>query len=96
MAKGRLVIRLLKGVGLVAILAFLFVPGYIKIQELKERDRKLSDRVDELRKENEKLSGELERLQNDPVYIEYIARKEMGLVREGEVIYKLIPTEEKK
>ena len=93
MAKPQLVIRLILGLVLLAGLGFLYIPGYSKIQELKEHDKKLAVKVEKLAQENAKLSEELEKLKNDPVYLESIARKEMGLVREGEVIYRLIPDE---
>ena len=91
MAKVRIIIGLILLIGL----AFLYLPGYSKIQELKERDRLLLKKIDTLEGENKNLSEELDKLKNDPVYIEYIARKEMGYVKEGEVIYKLIEEEPK-
>ncbi len=40
-----------------------------------------------LAEENEKLREEIRRLQQEKRYLEEIARKELGLVREGELLY---------
>jgi len=41
--------------------------------------------------ENQKLREEVRRLQNEKRYIEEIARKELGMVKEGEIIYQFDP-----
>ena len=53
----------------------------------KERQAYLQ-KIEELKKANQKLREEINRLQNDKEYIEETARKELGMVRDGEVIYK--------
>ena len=46
--------------------------------------------------ENLKLKEEVKRLQQDKRYIEEIARKELGMVKEGEVIYQFDLSETRK
>jgi cell division protein FtsB len=41
-----------------------------------------------LRSQQEQLSRTVDRLHNDPLYIEKLAREEMGMVREGETVLK--------
>jgi cell division protein FtsB len=41
-----------------------------------------------LRSQQEQLSRTVDRLRNDPLYIEKLAREEMGMVREGETVLK--------
>jgi cell division protein FtsB len=53
----------------------------------KEKERCLSVLRD-LREANEHLSAEIRRLRGDPKYLESVARKELGLVRENEIIYR--------
>ena len=48
-------------------------------------------RIEELEKENANLTTEIDRLKNDSLYIEKIARKELGMIRQGEIIYRIIP-----
>ena len=41
-----------------------------------------------LRERQEQLTRTVDRLRNDPLYIEKLAREEMGMVREGETVLK--------
>jgi len=52
-----------------------------------ERDRLLQEN-ERLKQENLTLFRTIDRLKNDPEYIESIARKELGMIRKGEVILK--------
>ncbi len=45
--------------------------------------------IQETEKENMALLQELEKLQKDDQYLEEIARKKYGLVREGERVYRI-------
>jgi len=53
----------------------------------KERDQ-LAEKNQLLNHENLTLSNEIDRLQNDPKYIENIARQELGMVGKDELILK--------
>jgi cell division protein FtsB len=53
----------------------------------KERDQ-LAEKNQLLNHENLTLSDEIDRLQNDPKYIENIARQELGMVGRDELILK--------
>jgi len=53
-----------------------------------ERDGLLK-RNEELAKGNLTLYREIERLKNDPKYLENVARKELGVVGKDELIFKL-------
>jgi cell division protein FtsB len=44
--------------------------------------------VQTLRAKQEQLTRTVDRLRNDPLYIEKLAREEMGMVREGETVLK--------
>ena len=43
----------------------------------------------DLRAKNRLLASEIRRLREDPKYFESVARKELGLVRENEIIYRV-------
>ena len=73
-----------------AILA-IFLPQFSRVQDIRERDREYQRRIAELVKDNERLAEEQRRLEDDPEYLEKVAREKMGLIREGEVVYKLMP-----
>ena len=84
MAKKRLIYIIIAVFVFVAI----FLPGFSKLQELKEENRNLGKRVEILKKANKELREEKEKLENDPTYIEKIAREKLGMARKGEIILK--------
>jgi len=89
-----MLVALRKGFWLFGVATFLlivFFPGYTKLQELRDRNRDLEDKIRRLHIENSLLEQELARIENDPIYQEKIAREKMGLVRKGEVPVKILP-----
>ena len=84
---------LLAFVILAIVSLFLFIifgeNGLADLHLLKiERDVLLKQNA-ELAKKNLDLYREIERLKSDPKYLESVARKELGLVRKDELIFKL-------
>jgi cell division protein FtsB len=77
--------------GFAVFLLALFLPGFTKLQELRDKNRDLVTKIKQLRIENSFLEQELRRLENDPVYQERIAREKMGIVRKGEIPIKIVP-----
>lgn len=55
---------------------------------------RISTEIKELDEENQRLRGEVKALRSDPTTIERIARKELGLVKEGELVYYIRPRQE--
>ncbi len=80
--------------GVTVFLLVMFLPGYTKLQELRDKSRDLSRKIKQLSVENVFLDQELKRIKNDPVYQEQIAREKMGVVRKGEVPIKLVPIDQ--
>ncbi|MDX2447026.1 MAG: septum formation initiator family protein [Desulfobacterales bacterium] len=65
--------------------------GLADLFKLKsEKDRLLQENI-RLKRENLTMYRTIERLKNDPEYIESIARKELGMIQKGEVILKPTP-----
>jgi cell division protein FtsB len=62
--------------------------GLLRIYELKQDKNKIDARLADNRNLNEKLKLEIVALKSDRRYIESIARKDFGLVRNNEVIYQ--------
>lgn len=77
--------------GISVFLLIVFLPGYTKLQDLRDRNRDLEEKIRRLNVENSLLQQELARIENDPNYQEKIAREKMGMVRKGEVPVKIIP-----
>ena len=72
MSKNKLVV-----LGII-ILAVLFLPGYSRLQELRNKNRSLLEKIEALKEENQSLEQQIERLENDPVYIEKKAREKLA------------------
>lgn len=75
--------------GFAVLLLVLFLPGYTKLQESREKNRKLAEKFRKMTVENYLLQEELKRIENDPVYQEKIARQKLGVVRKGEIPIKI-------
>jgi len=88
--------KIIKLFGVFAVLVLLFLPGYSKFQELQIRNRELSDKKTLLRVSNSRLEKELEKMRDDPDYVEKVAREKLKVTKKGEVVYKIIETENNK
>ncbi len=63
--------------------------GFLAMRRAQKEVEKLHQEIAQLNDENKKLSGEIQALKSDPQLIERIAREEMGLAKQGELIFKL-------
>ena len=75
---------------LAAMLFFIIVSehGLADLVLLRQERGKLVEKTEQLTRENLAISIEIDRLKHDPEYIENIARKELGMIGENEVILK--------
>ncbi len=62
--------------------------GLLRIHELRLDRARIETRIGNIRNENEQLKREIVALKSDRRYLERIARKELGLVRNNEIIYQ--------
>ena len=74
------------------VILFAFLnEGRNKYGELKKMQRereKYSAIINELKEKNKMLASEIRRLRKDKQYLESTTRRELGLVKENEVIYR--------
>jgi cell division protein FtsB len=82
--------------GLAALIMILFIPGFAKLQGLRDKNVDLEDKIRRLNIENALLQEELKKIENDPIYQERIAREKMGVVRKGEIPIKIVPERKKR
>ncbi len=82
---------ILFAVGIIVMVVFL--PAFSNWQDVKQKDAEYQKRITELVEENARLKEEKRLLEEDPDYLEKVAREKMGLIREGEVIYQLKSSE---
>jgi len=81
--------------GLVVLLLLIFLPGYTKLAELRDKNQELAERIKKLNMENALLQQEIKLMESDSFYQEKIARERMGVVRKGEIPVKVVPEEKK-
>ena len=62
--------------------------GYIDLSTLRDEKVRLQKENERLADKNLSLSVEIDRLKHDPHYIENVARQELGMVGENELILK--------
>ena len=72
---------------LVWFFAFFGEKGVIKIIRLRrERDRIIAN-VNRMQEENKRLQEEIRRLREDSRYLESVARRDLGLIKENEILF---------
>ncbi len=76
---------------LTIVIFVVFLPSYTQMQDLKQKNAEYKRQIEQLLVKNAQLKEEKRLLQEDPVYLEKVAREKMGLIREGEVVYKIMP-----
>ena len=60
--------------------------GLVELARLRAQEQRLADQNETLARENVDLYRTIGRLKNDPVYIESVARNELGMVGKDDVI----------
>jgi len=60
--------------------------GLVELSRMRAQQRILTGQNETLARENVSLYRTIERLKNDPVYIESVARNELGMVGKKDVI----------
>ena len=69
-------------------LAVIFIPGFSELMKLKEENADARKRIKMLEQRNTTLESEINRLENDPEYVEEKAREKLGILKKGEYIYR--------
>jgi cell division protein FtsB len=64
--------------------------GLLTVQHKQQDITRLAREVEILEQENARLVQEVQRLRVDMVYLEKIAREEIGLVRPGELVFEFV------
>lgn len=96
-AKGKLPKTKLKNFALLAGVLFLLVTffggdyGFLRLRQLQKKKQALQMHYKQVQAEILQLELEKNLLQNDPFYIEKIAREKYGLSRPGERVYRFLP-----
>ena len=68
--------------------------GFIYVYKKDKERQAYLQKIEELKKEKQELMEEIERLRNDKDYLERTARRELHMVRDGEIIARFAGEEE--
>ena len=87
----RLLRRIILAVIVLSVLFLLFAPGrgLIPHYSLKKEIEGLVQENRVLQQRNVELAEEIERLKNDEVYLEQLAREKYGMLKKNEEVYEL-------
>lgn len=81
----------------VVVLALLIVAavygdhGMAHLSRMRGEQRDLERSAFELQQRNEHLRERIRRLRSDDFYLEKLARERLGLVKKGEILYRVAP-----
>jgi cell division protein FtsB len=65
--------------------------GFVATYRLKLQVRQAQQKAGQLNQENRDFEGQVQQLKSDPSAIERVARQQLGLVKPGELVFKLPP-----
>ncbi len=84
----RVLVTILLLVSVMIFFTFFGDKGLLQVYRLR-RELKEIERVNmELQQENDRLRAEIDNLRTNKKYVEELARRELGLVKKGEIVYQ--------
>lgn len=94
-------IRFLKIVILLVVIAFLwlfFAPrtGFLSLLRQRSELKSLQEQTQVLVEQNATMHEEIEKIEGDTAYLEEIARRDYGLVKDNEILFEFTSTKKKK
>jgi cell division protein FtsB len=84
----KIVITILLLISVMIFFAFFGNKGLLQVYRLKKEFKEIERANMELQRENKRLRAEIENLRTNKKYIEELARRELGLVKKGEIVYQ--------
>ena len=78
------------GVLLIGGIIALFMPKFRQHREMQRQSERLAEEIEFDREMIQHLKNKQEKLQNDPRFLERVAREELGLAKPGETVFKFI------
>ena len=75
------------------ILGVVYLPGYTKYHRLKNKELELQREIESLKTEITDLNREEKLLKTDMTRLEEVVREELGLVKPGETVIRVVEEE---
>ncbi len=85
----RILLTLLSVLLVLFLFRILTSDSITKVNEMEEQVSQLDIKIKELRKENSQLKETILNIKKDDYLVEKIAREDLGLVKDDEVVYRL-------
>ncbi len=82
------IIRALFVLILIVCFSFLFSKESSELYFLKNENAKIEKKIEELQSENGAFEHKIKKIGEDEKYMEKVLREELGMIKEGEKIYK--------
>lgn len=76
-------------IGVVAIVMFFGDKGVLQFSALKKQETELKQEIEELTREREEWMNKIQSLKTNRTYMETIAREELGMVHNTEIMIRL-------
>lgn len=67
---------------------YIFSPNFLRLTKAYRQVQTLEDEIRRLQAQNQVYQDEIYALKTDPIYIEKVARDELGMSKPKEIIYK--------
>ena len=64
--------------------------GFIHLYRMEEERLAYVKKIQELERKNQELLKEIDLLRHDKEYIESLARRELGLIKDNEILYRFV------
>ncbi len=78
---------------IVFAVGMIYLPGVTKYLKLKRKETELSTEINRLSSDIKKLKEEEHLLKTDLTQLEQVVREELGLVKPGEIVVKVVEEE---
>jgi cell division protein FtsB len=75
--------------GCFLILAFILLPDYIRLRQIREHITQLSEENLRIKQKNRTLQEDIKRFESDPFYRIGVAKEQLKVLDEGERVYKI-------
>ncbi len=93
--RGNIAVKITIILLLFSLFLYFYLPRYASYSTLKDEELSLDKKIKFLEDENKKLKEEIGRINSDVKYMEKLLREKMGLVKPGEVVYKIVEEDER-
>ncbi len=81
--------------GVLIFVISLYLPSFTQMRQLKEKNIQLAKEIEQVKLQNLELEKQALLLRTDTKYLEKVLREDLGMVKPGEVLYKVVQREQR-